>query len=887
MLKEIHENFVGVLSLVIVSIAIFSLVKLSSHAGASPNSPTPIQVTDPGGSDHYLYAAFYSVKGGWTSVLGLNNSQNHELNARVTLFNKHGHALSTSEMEIKLGPHQNHGFNIADWIGNRVGFDEGSLVVFFHGPSMAMGAQEIVTDAEHSLNFEVHLSEYDDFMSSRVEGLWWALDGQSEAKVFVTNTRATNTSVTPVFYVRGVAHQGESINLDGHETTMIDIEQSLEKLHVSGDVNVGGISLNYTNSPGSIAVVGVVANKHRGFSTTMRFIDQASQQTTTLHGASLPIGRPDVNSGFPSSARLTPHVIVRNNTEQPVEVKPRIRYTLSDQANTIRLDTVVLAAREVRELDLSEAINAIGNHPITDSGIEIKHSGQAGAVMAYAASVDQSGTMVLDVPIKDPKNMMFKGGSYPWNIDGDNRAVLHVKSVDAPGDGRKREVMAKLYFDGGEYNLPLQVIEAGQTTEIDIKKLRDDQVQDTLGSVIPLNVTGGQLNWFGRAKQGEFIGRLVQYNPVTGMSASFSCVTGCNCEPTWIDSWLEPAFFSGVVDDSFQIIGWELDQDCFGNDYGPYFAINTHFSSSNTSVATVQGSQVTFVGSGTAQISGHWDAYTVTEGDCDPELGCGHGRNICPYVRAPNPVPTQVTVRPTVSNISPNKGLIGQPISVTVSGTGFVAGSTLSIDSGTLNNVTFQSSTTITANYTSNNNASGGNHRVTVTSNGRTSTDNVNFYVQIPTTLTVLSVTNLADGTGSQSGCPSGSYGIKIAISYQVKDQAGGSIATNDMEPQETVTNEVLNGTPLGDPVPTFSDIGPSRITGTTQFTNTSGQFLDAPYGICEPFSISSYTFTQLIRVLASNQNPYVLRTNNITVTGATAGHGTISNGGDISSSRP
>jgi len=165
--------------------------------------------------------------------------------------------------------------------------------------------------------------------------------------------------------------------------------------------------------------------------------------------------------------------------------------------------------------------------------------------------------------------------------------------------------------------------------------------------------------------------------------------------------------------------------------------------------------------------------------------------------------------------------------------------------------------------------------------------DNVNFYVQIPTTLSVLSLSNLPDGTGNQDGCPSGSFGIKISIRYQVKDQAGGLIQTDKMEPQETVKNEVLNGTSLGDPVPTFTDIGPSRITGTSQFTDSGGQFLDAPYGNCQPFAISSYTFTQVIRVLASNQNPYVLKTNNVTLTGTTGGTGTISNGGDVQSSRP
>ena len=214
MAKEIREPFLGLLALIIVSLGLYGLVRVSSNA-ANSNGPL-IQSADLGGSDHYLYAATYLTKAGWSSMLGLNNSQNHPITARITLFNKQGRELNTPAMEITLGPRQNHGFNIADWIGNRNGFDQGSLVVFFHGPSMALGVQEIITDAEHSLNFDVHLTEYDDFKSNRAEGLWWTLKEESEAKVYIANTRDSASNVTPVFYVRGESHQGETINLAGH-----------------------------------------------------------------------------------------------------------------------------------------------------------------------------------------------------------------------------------------------------------------------------------------------------------------------------------------------------------------------------------------------------------------------------------------------------------------------------------------------------------------------------------------------------------------------------------------------------------------------------------------------------------------------------------------------
>lgn len=201
MAKEFRENFVGLVTLVVVALAIFGIVKLGTPAtnASSTNTSAP-QPTDLGAADEHLFAAVYTTTEGQTSTLGLNNSQNHPMTAQVTLYNKRGQALAIPP--ITLGAHQNHGFDIADWVhGAGGGFEEGSLEVFYHGPSMAMGAQETITDANHSLSYDVHLQEPMDFMSSRADGLWWALDDEhAESEVFIANTRATQTTVTPILH---------------------------------------------------------------------------------------------------------------------------------------------------------------------------------------------------------------------------------------------------------------------------------------------------------------------------------------------------------------------------------------------------------------------------------------------------------------------------------------------------------------------------------------------------------------------------------------------------------------------------------------------------------------------------------------------------------------
>jgi hypothetical protein len=155
--------------------------------------------------------------------------------------------------------------------------------------------------------------------------------------------------------------------------------------------------------------------------------------------------------------------------------------------------------------------------------------------------------------------------------------------------------------------------------------------------------------------------------------------------------------------------------------------------------------------------------------------------------------------------------------------------------------------------------------------------------LQSPASLRVESVGLLPDG----SGCPgSQDTGIKIGVTYQVLDLAGHAIARNDMVPQEKVTDTSYDGTSQGDTVPNWTDIGPSRISGTSRFTNEQGQFLDSPWGFCWDVPFDTYKFKQQISVLIGTRR-FNVRTNNVTVTGTSLGHGTLTNALDIQKDRP
>jgi hypothetical protein len=156
-------------------------------------------------------------------------------------------------------------------------------------------------------------------------------------------------------------------------------------------------------------------------------------------------------------------------------------------------------------------------------------------------------------------------------------------------------------------------------------------------------------------------------------------------------------------------------------------------------------------------------------------------------------------------------------------------------------------------------------------------TEAMGMFAQIPTSLKVLSVTVLPTGTTGNSGCaPGADYGIKVDITYQVLDQAGSAISKSGMKPLEVV--QFAGGSPAG-PNP----IGPTGNSNSSATTANNGTFHDVPFGLCSPSAITNATQLQIIYIDSVQQK---VRQNAVTYNSSSSGHGSMSNGGDLDTSR-
>src|ERR1700752_423379 len=106
--------------------------------------------------------------------------------------------------------------------------------------------------------------------------------------------------------------------------------------------------------------------------------------------------------------------------------------------------------------------------------------------------------------------------------------------------------------------------------------------------------------------------------------------------------------------------------------------------------------------------------------------------NCNPNTFTTNPGGT-MSVRPNITSLDVTRGAVGQAYNINITGTGFGSSPSVSVGGSgvTVSGTTPSDGRQVSTTFTFAENATGGNHGVTVMASGQTS-NSVNFYVQIP-----------------------------------------------------------------------------------------------------------------------------------------------------------
>ncbi len=810
-IKTLAVVFGAVVGLTLITVSNSKVFRLVNVEAGTPQTAKAKSTTvgccggdEANKKEHLLGGSYYTLKNGFSAKLMLNNKGPVPIEVQPTLFNMKG-ARFTAPVVV-VNPTSHLFIDLGDWVAVAGdGFREGSVQLYHLGKDLVLGTQLYLTDETHSIGFEEKLTELGRGASSRLEGVWWLPSPNGELELVLSNTTDGPLSVTTK--IRGEEPKREAevaIDLMPHETRILSGQRLLTGKEHAAMSSFGAISVAHNGSPGAVLARAMAADKSVGFSLPIQFSDPGGGKSRKLQGAGLRLGRV-------TREPLSPKIVVHNAGETATSLTGRVPYTMNDgSTGEATLPPIELPPHETRVIDVSESVEVpvVRRNLIVSAGLELEYTGQLGSVITSAFSVSRSGSQVFRVPLWDIEAQRSATGGYPWYLEGDSSTVIYIKNVTA----EPQHYRMYLKHSDGDYVFPRGKVAPGQTIVVDVRQLRDAQVADENGKPIPLHETQGQVQWsMTGGVDRVLIGRAEQVDISNGISSNYACQNCCG--NSFFDGWLTPVESTGYTDYQLQFTAWQRDTNCYGQLYPPYPADIPYYSAADESVCDPDFSGTTTgITPGTTVIYGGWTANSWF-------LGLNE---YCEYtpVEVVRDAFCEVLAR-RVDDVSPGRALIGQPVDVTITGSGFGNGTpTVSAGSGiTVSNVQLINGGEIRARFTSATNA-GGNHAVSVTTSlGQTTTIPGNFFVQIPSQFfaLVLSQANL--------NCPSGTVGFGAAVQYQLADQAGEPIPFAGLTPQEHFTVTDSSGT--HDAFPGFLPFA------TPATTDSLGQFLDTPVGTC------------------------------------------------------
>jgi hypothetical protein len=524
-----------------------------------------------------LVGTYYSLRGNLNSTLMLNNKGVLPLDVTPTFFSRTGTRLDLPPLTVNAASYRE--VDLGELLANAGNeFKEGNLRMTYQGMPLQLGSQVKILDERHSLIWDEQFYELAaKFVSSRLESVWWIPSADCQTKFVLSNT--TDAPVTASVKVDGTSpnqNNPVSIQLNPHQTRVLDIMRDLVGNEVGNLQTKGGISISHSGEAGAVLARMLISDADAGFSSSVTFVDPQMTASKKWHGAGLHLGK--VNG-----ENLRQILVARNTSDAATIVNGKINYTdTNGNIVSVTVPDTEIAAHLTRTINLRQILQA-ANVPasVKFAGLEFNYTAPQGSVWMAAVSVSPDNNQVFQVPLYDPQKTPSSAGGYPWKTDGDYTTILYIKNDTA----QPQQYIARMVYQGGFYMLGLKDIKVGETVAIDFRELRDNLTPDSMGNRIPLNVGKGQILWssYGAAEH-TLNGRSEQISLATGMSATYDC-RNCCTDSTYGDS-VSPGSTDADVGGWVNFIEVGHVVNCF-NQSTPIFFTSGNWTSSNSAVAII------------------------------------------------------------------------------------------------------------------------------------------------------------------------------------------------------------------------------------------------------------------------------------------------------------
>jgi hypothetical protein len=282
------------------------------------------------------------------------------------------------------------------------------------------------------------------------EGLWWKQEPNVTGFVAVSNVSTESRTVTIQITDRAATPIGErSVTVAPHGTQRIELDE-LKGARTPD----GGVRVSWTGRPADVIVNGGLEDQAVGYSANLPFTSVAPDETRPVSRRIAEIGMmtglADPMMKFPADTRFTPYSVVRNVSDRPVSVTPRLYWMQAGAARSAKLAPFTLAPRNSLTLDMAGALRSSGLGNYNGSlNVILDVQGPRFAILAAAGSVDQKNNYVFGVAPSAVKESVAKSLSY-WSTGEGNDTMVTLWN---PAD-EAQDFVFTLFFSGGEYALP-------------------------------------------------------------------------------------------------------------------------------------------------------------------------------------------------------------------------------------------------------------------------------------------------------------------------------------------------------------------------------------------------------------------------------------------------
>ncbi len=319
---------------------------------------------------------------------------------------------------------------------------------------------------------------------------WHGLGGTRDVLLNVSNTPNQPALGDIHIEIAGKRYSPAPLPFVPYQTRQLALTEMLAALKMTAyQAPIGGLSIVPRGAPSLIAA-GYISDPETGAQTALQFPAPQKQRGSALHTTGIPIGRPTADSPFAgyTDANFTPHFYLRNllDTEQTITLSVEVPAASGPQV--VPLAPMKLPGFTTLDIPFDKYYSELPL-PLPLVTLRAAFTGPQGSVIGTVDVVNETTGEAIPMGVAAEGNGYAASLASEWDFDEHTDFLVFFTDM---GDKDCR-VAFRIDAGGVAYDVPNIRLIPHETRWYSLRELRDKQVPDLRGRVIPKEANEGRL----------------------------------------------------------------------------------------------------------------------------------------------------------------------------------------------------------------------------------------------------------------------------------------------------------------------------------------------------------------------------------------------------------